>query len=153
MVKKIILNKILVDNNKQLCKVIKTNGDMSAIQLLNNKQFINYIDNDIILNEYHDMDLSNEIVFNLFTTAVNRSNGQTNQLLESVYGDYELLILIEEKIKAHSLHYCPSGLFSIIKVLRLPVRSSNYDLSMFKNESVKNPIRRLLWKVIEKVIK
>jgi hypothetical protein len=67
-----------------------------------------------------------------FTDATNRSKGQTNFLFDLCDGNFQKLVLLEEKIRNNFLSYCPSDKEEIEKILTMNDESGWFNLDQFK---------------------
>jgi hypothetical protein len=67
-----------------------------------------------------------------FTDATNRSKGQTNFLFDLCDGNFQKIVLLEEKIRNNFLSYCPSDKEEIEKILTMNDESGWFNLDQFK---------------------
>lgn len=75
----------------------------------------------------------NKDLLDLFTNSTNRSKSQTNFLYGLCDGDFQKLVLLEEKIKNNFLSYCPSTKDEVNKILLMEDESGWFNLDYFKN--------------------
>ncbi len=68
-----------------------------------------------------------------FTDVTNRSKAQTNFLFDLCDGDFQKLVMLEEKIKNNFLSYCPGDKEEVEKILAIEDESGWFNLDEFKN--------------------
>jgi hypothetical protein len=78
------------------------------------------------------MKTMNNDLLDRFTDVTNRSKGQTNFLFDLCDGDFQKLVLLEEKIKNNFLSYCPDDKEEVEKILAMEDESGWYNLDQFK---------------------
>lgn len=79
------------------------------------------------------MKLMNEDLLNSFIKATNRSKGQTNFLFNLCDGDFQKLVILEEKIRNNFISYCPADKEEVEKILNMEDESNWFNLDEFKN--------------------
>jgi hypothetical protein len=78
------------------------------------------------------MKTMNPDLLDKFTSATNRSKGQTNFLFDLCDGNFQKLIKLEEKIKNNFLSYCPEDKEEVEKILAMEDESRWFNLDEFK---------------------
>jgi hypothetical protein len=71
-----------------------------------------------------------EVLKNL-STATNRSIGQTKELYALCGKDLQKLVKVEERLRNHSLSYCPGDVAEVNNVLAMRSRTDHFDLREF----------------------
>jgi hypothetical protein len=86
--------------------------------------------------EYKNKNLrDNQELLDLLTTLTNRSKQQTLFLFDLLDGDFDKLVLLEEKIKKNFLSYCPGDKEECEKVLSMDFKyGDNFENSWGYNE-------------------
>lgn len=77
------------------------------------------------------LELDKELLERL-TTKTNRSKNQTNFLYDLLGGDFNKLLVLEEKLKNTLSFACPSDMEEVEKVLSKESKYNLLDLSEFK---------------------
>ena len=71
--------------------------------------------------------------FEEFTTATNRSRGQTEELFHLVGEDLSKLVELEEKLSNNFVGWVPGDKSDVALVMSMPNSLKVLDLSLFKN--------------------
>ena len=79
------------------------------------------------------MRLLDEDLLIRFVKSTNRSKAQTNFLFELCGGDFQKLVLLEEKIKNNFLDYCPKNKDEVESILNMEDESGWFNLDEYKN--------------------
>jgi hypothetical protein len=150
MVDSVFVEQLLI-KDKKICKILSKTDDMACFELIN-KPAPSYITWEHIYNikqNFIEFNIINDATFELYTTAINRSKSQTLYLLDLLYGDYDLLIHLEEKTKNNFLHYSPSNILSVIKIFLMKDKISDYNYDIYKNKKYKYPLLVLIMKILK----
>ena len=79
------------------------------------------------------MRLLDEDLLIRFVKSTNRSKAQTNFLFELCDGDFQKLVLLEEKIKNNFLSYCPKNKDEVENILNMEDEAGWFNLDEYKN--------------------
>ena len=64
--------------------------------------------------------MNNDLKIKALSITINRSKNQITQLFDLCNGDFEKLLLLEQKIKENHLSYCPGDQQDVESIFNMP---------------------------------